>query len=223
MATTAQPVVRWKKPSFREASFFYLCISPWIIGFIVFTAGPLIASILISFTQWDFISPSVFVGLKNYQDTLNDELFFKSFQVTLVYTLLSVPLGLVGGLLVAWLMNQKLWGIPLFRTFFYLPSVIAGVAVALLWQWVFNPNYGLLNAMLAIVGIHGPNWIYAEDWVIPSFVIMSLWSIGAPMIIYLAALQSVPTELYEAAAIDGAHALRKFWSITLPMISPVIL
>jgi len=223
MATTAQPVVRWKKPAFREASFFYLCVSPWIIGFIVFTAGPLIASILISFTRWDFLSPSVFIGLKNYQDTLNDELFFKSFQVTTVYTLLSVPLGLIGGLAVAWLMNQKLRGIAIFRTFLYLPSVIAGVAVALLWQWIFNPNYGLINAMLALIGIHGPNWIYAEDWVIPSYVIMSLWNVGAPMIIYLAALQSVPTEIYEASAIDGANALRKFWSITLPLISPVIL
>jgi multiple sugar transport system permease protein len=223
MATTARSVVRWKRPAFREASFFYLCVLPWILGFIIFTAGPLIASIFISLTRWDFISPSVFVGLKNYQDTLNDELFFKSMQVTTVYTVLSVPLGLVGGLLIAWLMNQKLWGIALFRTFFYLPSVIAGVAVALLWQWIFNPNYGMINAVLSMVGIHGPNWIYAEDWVIPSFVIMSLWSVGAPMIIYLAALQGVPTELYEAASIDGAHALRKFWSITLPMISPVIL
>jgi multiple sugar transport system permease protein len=222
MASIAGRVAWRKKPAVREAAFFYVCVSPWILGFILFTAGPLIASILISFTQWDFISPSIFVGLKNYQTALDDELFFKSLKVTTVYTLLSVPLGLVGGLLVAWLMNQKLTGITLFRTLYYLPSVIAGVAVALLWQWIFNPNYGLINALLAVIGIQGPKWIYAEDWVIPAFVLMSLWSVGAPMIIYLAALQSVPTELYEAASLDGAAALRRFWSITLPMISPVI-
>ena len=110
----------------------------------------------------------------------------------------------------------------IFRTLYYLPAVIAGVSVALLWQWIFNPNFGLINAMLALVGIDGPAWIYSEAWVVPAFVIMSLWGVGAPMIIYLAALQNVPTELYEAASLDGASALRRFWSITLPMISPVI-
>jgi multiple sugar transport system permease protein len=160
--------------------------------------------------------------LENYQAALDDDLFFKSFRVTTVYTFLSVPLGLVGGLLVAWLMNQKLTGITVFRTLYYLPAVIAGVSVALLWQWIFNPNFGLINAMLALVGIDGPAWIYAEAWVVPAFVIMSLWGVGAPMIIYLAALQNVPTELYEAASLDGAGALRRFWSVTLPMISPVI-
>ena len=222
MVSTAGRVAWRKKPAVREAAFFYVCVAPWILGFILFTAGPLIASMLISFTRWDFISPSTFIGLENYQAALDDELFFKSLKVTTVYTFLSVPLGLVGGLLVAWLMNQKLTGITLFRTLYYLPSVIAGVAVALLWQWIFNPNYGLINAMLALVGIQGPKWIYAEAWVVPAFVLMSLWSVGAPMIIYLAALQNVPTELYEAASLDGAGALRRFWSITLPMISPVI-
>jgi len=149
-------------------------------------------------------------------------LFFKSIQVTTMYTLLSVPLGLAGGLLIALLMNQNLKGITVFRTIYYLPSVIAGVAVALLWQWIFNPNYGLINGMLSLVGIEGPKWIYTEDWVIPAYVIMSLWGVGASMIIYLAALQSVPTELYEAAALDGAGAIRRFQSITLPLISPVV-
>jgi multiple sugar transport system permease protein len=143
--------------------------------------------------------------------------------VTTTYTLLAVPLALTGGLLVALLMNQNLKGVTLFRTLYYLPSVIAGVAVALLWQWIFNPNFGLINSILALVGIPGPKWIYTEDWVLPAFVIMNLWAVGGPMIIYLAALQSVPTELYEAAALDGAGALRRLLSITLPLISPVIL
>ncbi|MCX6043898.1 MAG: sugar ABC transporter permease [Chloroflexi bacterium] len=212
----------WRRPASREAAFFYLCVSPWIVGFILFTAGPMLASILISLTSWDFISSPTYVGLSNYQAMLNDELFFKSLKVTTTYTLLSVPLGLAGGLLIALLMNQNLKGITIFRTIYYLPSVIAGVAVALLWQWIFNPNYGMINGILGLVGIDGPKWIYTEDWVIPAFVIMSLWGVGASMIIYLAALQSVPTELYEAAALDGAGAARRFQSITLPMISPVI-
>ncbi|CAN5602555.1 sugar ABC transporter permease [soil metagenome] len=212
----------WQRPAGQEAAFFYLCVSPWIVGFILFTAGPMLASILISLTNWDFISPPTYVGLGNYQAMLNDELFFKSLKVTTTYTLLSVPLGLAGGLLIALLMNQNLKGITVFRTIYYLPSVIAGVAVALLWQWIFNPNYGLINGVLSLIGIDGPKWIYTEDWVIPAFVIMSLWGVGASMIIYLAALQSVPTELYEAAALDGAGAIRRFQSITLPMISPVI-
>ena len=212
----------WRRPAGREAAFFYLCVSPWIAGFILFTAGPMLASILISLTSWDFISPPTYIGLGNYQAMLSDELFFKSIQVTTTYTLLSVPLGLAGGLLIALLMNQNLKGITVFRTIYYLPSVIAGVAVALLWQWIFNPNYGLINGMLSLVGIEGPKWIYTEDWVIPAYVIMSLWGVGASMIIYLAALQSVPTELYEAAALDGAGAIRRFQSITLPLISPVV-
>jgi len=212
----------WRRPAGREAAFFYLCVSPWIAGFILFTAGPMLASILISLTSWDFISPPTYIGLGNYQAMLSDELFFKSIQVTTTYTLLSVPLGLAGGLLIALLMNQNLKGITIFRTIYYLPSVIAGVAVALLWQWIFNPNYGLINGMLSLVGIEGPKWIYTEDWVIPAYVIMSLWGVGASMIIYLAALQSVPTELYEAAALDGAGAVRRFQSITLPLISPVV-
>jgi multiple sugar transport system permease protein len=211
----------WNRPACREALFFYLCVSPFIIGFLMFTAGPMIASLIISVTKWNFISPASFVGLKNYGDMLSDELFFKSLQVTALYTFLSVPLGLVAGLLMALLLNAAVRGIKFFRTVYYLPSVISGVAVALLWQWIFNPNFGMINGMLALVGIKGPKWIYSEDWVVPAFVLMSLWSAGSSMMIYLAALQGVPTELYEAASLDGAGAYRRFLAITWPMISPV--
>src|SRR5262245_27706393 len=139
----------WRKPAGREALFFYVCIAPWILGFILFTAGPMIASIVISLTNWNFISPPAFVGLQNYQSLATDELFLKSLRVTTTYTVLAVPLALVGGLLVALLMNQNLKGVTVFRTLYYLPSVIAGVAVALLWQWIFNPNFGLINSILA--------------------------------------------------------------------------
>jgi multiple sugar transport system permease protein len=222
MASGVQPKPHWwQRPTGREAIFFYLCVSPFIIGLILFTAGPMIFSLIISFAKWNFISPATWVGIQNYTAMFKDPLFFKSVRVTAVYTFLSVPLGLAGGLLVAIMMNQRLLGIRVFRTIYYLPSVISGVAVALLWQWVFNPNYGMINGLLAYVGIQGPKWIYAEEWVVPAYVLMSLWAVGAPMMIYLAALQAVPTELYEAASLDGAGLLRRFTSVTWPMISPV--
>jgi multiple sugar transport system permease protein len=213
----------WQRPLTREAAIFYLCLSPWLLGFVIFVAGPMVASIYISLTDWDVISPAQFVGLRNFVELLtDDEVFRKSLWVTTYYTLGSVPLGLVVGLLIALLMNVKLPGITLFRTIYYLPAVVSGVAVALLWQWVFNPQMGVINGLLWLFHIRGPGWIYSETWVVPSFILMSLWGVGGSMIIYLAGLQSVPTELYEAAAIDGASKVRRFFAITLPLISPVL-
>jgi multiple sugar transport system permease protein len=213
----------WRRPATREALIFYLCLTPWILGFVVFIAGPMLASLWISLSDWDIMSPPKFVGLRNFAKlATNDPVFLKSLWVTTYYTFGSVPLGLVIGLLIALLMNVKLPGITLFRTIYYLPSVVSGVAVALLWQWVFNPQMGVINGILWRFGIQGPGWIYSEQWVIPSLILMSLWGVGGSMIIYLAGLQGVPTELYEAAAIDGASKLRQFFAITLPMISPVL-
>jgi multiple sugar transport system permease protein len=144
-------------------------------------------------------------------------------QVTFVYSSMSIPLGVTTSLAVAMLMHQKIRGISLFRTIYYLPSVTSGVAVALLWLWMFNPEFGLINWMLSLIGIHGPAWVYSKDWALPAFVLMSLWGIGGNMIIYLAALDGVPTALYEAATLDGAGEVRQFLSVTLPMITPVLL
>lgn len=213
---------KWQTPASREALTFYFCVSPWVLGFVLFTAGPMIASVWFGLTDWNFISPPSFIGVGNYVELINDPLFVKSLANTAYYTFASVPLGLIGGLLVALLMNQNLPGITVFRTIYYLPSVVSGVAVAMLWKWIFDPNYGMLNETLKLVGIRGPQWIYSMQWVIPSFVIMSLWGVGGAMIIYLAGLQGVPTELYEAASLDGAGPWRKLWTITIPMISPVI-
>lgn len=213
---------KWQTPAIREALTFYFCVSPWVLGFVLFTAGPMIASVWFGLTDWNFISPPSFIGVGNYVELINDPLFVKSLANTAYYTFASVPLGLIGGLLVALLMNQNLPGITVFRTIYYLPSVVSGVAVAMLWKWIFDPNYGMLNETLKLVGIRGPQWIYSMQWVIPSFVIMSLWGVGGAMIIYLAGLQGVPTELYEAASLDGAGPWRKLWTITIPMISPVI-
>lgn len=207
----------------REEIAFYLFASPWLIGFLIWTAGPMIGSLVLSLTHYDVITQPVFTGLDNYVTMLTgDDLVWQSLKVTLFYVLGAVPIGLVGSLLLALLMNQRIRGIALFRTIYYTPSVIAGVPVALLWLWIFNPEFGIINSSLASFGIDGPKWLFSETWVIPAFIIMSVWNIGAPMIIYLAGLQGIPQHLYEAAEIDGAGPWAKFANVTLPMISPII-
>jgi len=214
---------RWKlNAGAREEIAFYLFISPWLIGFLAFTLGPMIASLFLSFTKYDVITPMRWIGLENFRIAFTtDPLFWQSLKVTTIYVFGSVPLQMALGLVVAVLMNQALRGITLFRTIYYVPAVISGVPLALLWMAIFNP-YGVVNGFLSRLGLKGPNWLFSEEWVIPAFIIMSLWGIGGTMIIYLAALQSVPQHLYEAADLDGAGALAKFWTVTVPMISPVI-
>lgn len=179
-------------------------------------------SLYLSFTEWDMIGDKTWVGMDNYQMMLVDPLFWQSLRVTGFYTLFAVPLGVLFALGLAMLLNQKIHGVNLFRTVFYIPSVISGVAAAMLWAWIFNPEFGVLNAGLEMIGLEGPKWLYDPDFVIPALVVMSLWSVGGSMIIYLAALQGVPSELYEAATMDGAGWWRRFWHVTLPQISPVL-
>lgn len=208
----------------REAIAFYIFISPWILGFIVFTLGPIVASAYFSFTQYDIAHAPKWIGLQNYIDLMHDPVFKKSILVTLHYAVLALPLGLVASIALALLLNLKLPGLSFWRTVYYLPSVISGVAVALLWQLIFQPSFGLLNVFLyTTFHIIGPQWQYDSDWVIPMFVIMSLWSVGGSMLIYLGGLQGIPTQLYEAAEIDGANAWHRLWAVTLPMLTPVIL
>jgi multiple sugar transport system permease protein len=207
----------------EEEVGFYLFVSPWLLGFLIFTLGPMIASLIISFMKYDVLSAPQFIGIENYRIMFTtDGLFWQALKVTLVYTIGSVPLGMVAALTVAILMNQPIRGIYVFRTVYYLPSLITGVPSALLWMWVFNPSVGILNYFLSLIGIKGPLWLFSEVWVIPSLVLMSLWGIGGSMIIYLASLQSVPQHLHEAAEIDGAGIMQRFWNVTIPMISPVI-
>jgi multiple sugar transport system permease protein len=207
----------------REALVGYLFLSPWILGFLIFLAGPMIASFYLSFTQYKIIEAPVWVGLANYQRMFSDELFYHSLNVTLTYTTISVPLGIAVALAVALLLNQKLIASGLFRTIFYLPSIISGVAVAIVFAWIFNFRFGILNYLLSLIGIRGPDWLGSPRWALWAFVVMSLWGIGGTVVIFLAALQGVPQTLYEAAEIDGAGSWRRFWNITLPMISPAIL
>jgi len=207
----------------REELAFYLFASPWLIGFIIWIAGPMVISLLLSFADYDIITPPSFSGLDNYVQLLtNDDLVWQSLKVTGLYSLGAIPLGLITAFVLALLMNQKVRGIAGFRTIYYMPAVIAGVPVALLWMWILNPDFGILNNALAFVGITGPKWLFSESWVIPAFVLMSLWTIGAPMIIYLAGLQGIPQHLYEAAELDGAGPWSKFTHVTIPMITPII-
>jgi multiple sugar transport system permease protein len=200
----------------------YLFISPWIIGFVVFTAGALLGSFSISLTKWNIVGTPEFVGLANYQKMVEDRFFWQSIKVTLYY-LLNVPLNVVLGLLLALLLNQKVKGLSVFRTIFFLPSVASGVAVSLLWMWIFNPRFGIINVLLKKIGIIGPLWLGSEAWAIPALIIMSIWGVGGGMLIYLGALQGIPTAFYEAATLDGAGAWKKLLHITVPMITPVLL
>ncbi|MDP9313034.1 MAG: sugar ABC transporter permease [Chloroflexota bacterium] len=206
----------------QEEREFYLFISPWIIGFILFGAGPIIASAVISFTDWSLLSSPRWVGLANYERLFTDRLFSVTVKNTFIYAIGSVSLGIVAGFLLALLLNQKVWGMSLFRTIFYLPSVVAGIATALLWVNIFHPDFGLINYTLGQFGIQGPGWLQSPTWAMPALIMMSVWGAGGGMVIYLAGLQSIPEHLYEAAALDGAGPLRKFWHITVPMMSPVI-
>ncbi|HOP56178.1 MAG TPA: sugar ABC transporter permease [bacterium] len=208
----------------REERYFYLCISPWIAGFLIFTAGPIVASLFFSFCNYDVVTPPNWVGIQNYKRLISDPLFWQSLKVTSYFSLVSVPLGIALSLIIAILLNQNIKGLTWFRTIYYMPSVISGVAVALLWMWIFNPEFGVLNFLLwKLFHIQGPAWLMSEEWVIPALIIMSLWGIGGDIVIYLAGLQGIPTELYEAAEIDGANSFNKFLNITIPMMSPVLL
>jgi multiple sugar transport system permease protein len=206
----------------REAISFYLAISPWLLGFLAFTAGPMLLSLFASFTNWDLLTEPSWIGLSNYNDLLNDATFWQSLKVTFTYTAAYVPLDLAGGLLLALLVRPRLKGIGFFRTLFYMPTVFSGVAFVVVWLWILNPNGGLLNLALSWLGIQGPRWLMDPHYALGALVMMSFWGWGRSMALYLGGLQSIPGELYEAAAMDGAGSLRQFFTITLPLLSPTI-
>lgn len=207
----------------RDTIAFFAFASPWIIGFLFLTLIPMVASLYISFTDWDILTPPNWVGLDNYRRMLADPLFYRSMSVTLIYTLIGVPLHLCVSLALSMLLNNSMPGVRIFRTIFYLPAVISGVVVAVVWLWMYNPDFGIINGFLRTIGIEGPRWIFSEQWALPSIMILTLWSVGGNMVIYLAALQNVPTEQYEAAKVDGARWWARFWHITIPGISSVLL
>jgi multiple sugar transport system permease protein len=207
----------------REAIEGYLFILPWILGFLVFRLGPMLYSLFLSFTDYAARGAPKLIGFENYIYMFTkDPRFIDSLRSTFSFVIGFLPLNLAIGLALALLMNQRVRGILVFRAIYYLPAVISGVAVAILWQFVFHKQWGVLNAILSIFGIQPIGWLVDTKYVMIAFIIMSIWGVGGSMIIYLAGLQSIPTELYESAAIDGANGIRKFWHITLPMLTPTI-
>lgn len=211
------------KMSTLEAIWGYVFLSPWLLGMIFFIGGPILASLILSFCEWDLIQKPKFIGFDNFLKIFtSDKRFWASLYNTFYYTVFSVPLGIAGSIAVALFMNQKWKTVRLLRTIYYLPSVTAGVASAIIWMWLFNPDFGLINYVLSLFGIKGPLWLADETWSKPALIIMGLWGVGGNMIIYLAGLQGIPKQLYEAAEIDGAGMWAKFRHITIPMLTPVI-
>ncbi len=206
----------------REAISFYLSISPWLVGFLAFTAGPMLLSFLASFTSWDLLGDPSWIGAGNYRALVEDPLFLQSLKVTSIYTAAYVPLDLAGGLLLALLARPRLKGIGIFRTVFYLPTVFSGVAFVVVWLWMLNPNGGLVNLALSWVGVEGPRWLLDPKWALWALVLMSFWGWGRSMALFLGGMQSIPGELYESAALDGAGSMRQFFAITLPLLTPTI-
>lgn len=213
----------WSK---KERHYVYLGLafaSPWIIGFLVFTVYPFFGSLYFSLTDYDLFSPPRWVGLNNYKQIIADSGFYKSLGNTFLMAFISVPITLTCSLLIALLLNTKVKGINYYRTIFYLPSVIPIVASALLWTWMLNPDFGLINMALRALGLPDPAWLLDPRYTKPSLILMSLWGSGAGALIFLAALQGVPKQYYEAAQVDGANWWHRFWRITVPALSPIIL
>ncbi|MCB9155728.1 MAG: sugar ABC transporter permease [Caldilineaceae bacterium] len=200
----------------------YLFISPFILGFLLWFLIPALTAVWLTFTDWNLIRPPRYVGLDNILQLGRDTLFWQSLKVTTIFTLASVPVGLVVSFLLALLMNTRVRGISLFRTIYYLPSIVPAVASAVLWAWIFNTDFGLANVVLTALGLPKIQWLQDPSWALPALIIMSLWGLGATMVIYLAGLQGIPAVFYEAAEIDGAGRWAQLRHITIPLMSPVI-
>ena len=207
----------------REALTGWLFASPWVVGFGLFLAFPLLSSIYYSLCDYSVLRPPVFIGAENYQNLFADSLFWTSLKNTAIYTLLVLPATLVVSLGLALLLNTKVRGMAFYRTIFFVPSLVPVVSTAVLWMWLFNNEHGMINQIIGLTGVQGPNWMGDMFWSKPALMIMAVWGTGNAIVIYLAGLQDVPATLYEAADLDGARPWRKTWHITFPMLSPVIL
>jgi len=214
----------WQSPrSRRQALAAYICLSPWLLGFLIFVAYPIGATLFYSLNKYPILGDLTWVGLKNYSVLLHDPLFWQSLRVTTIFSLVAVPGSIALGYAIALLLNQKVRWVGVWRTLYFLPSIVPAIATAYLWSWMLNPQYGLVNAGLFTLHLPQPEWFGSPTWVLPAFIFMTLWGSGGNLVLYLAALQQVPTALYEAAHIDGASAWNRFVHITVPMTSPVLL
>jgi multiple sugar transport system permease protein len=199
-------------------------ISPWIVGFLLLTLYPIASSLFYSFNNFGLLSPPSWVGTQNYVELFTrDDKFFLSLYNTVFFFSLAIPASVITALILALLLNNKLHGVTFFRSVFFLPTIVPTVASAAVWMWLLNPQWGLVNAFLRLFGLHGPPWLSSPDWAKPSLVFVALWTIGSEVIIYLAALQEIPRDYYEAALVDGANLWHRTRFITLPLLTPVIL
>ena len=208
--------------SLRRILTGLLWIGPWLIGFALFTLVPLTAAGVLAFCQFDGLRRPIFTGLENARVLWSDPLFWKVLSNTALYAAVALPLGAILALALAVLLNARVPGRTLWRALIFLPTLTPLVASAMIWMWMFNGRYGLINQALGVLGVEGPNWLSDPRWTMPSMVLLSLWSVGHAVVIYLAGLQDVPRSLYEAAHVDGAGAMARLWHITLPMVSPAI-
>lgn len=227
MSLDASHSGRWRRMRKRSGRAIegWLFVAPWIAGFVVFTSGPMLFALVMSFTRWGLLTEPRFVGLANYAKILTDDpLFRQSAKVTLIYTATALPLIMAIGLGMAMMLNRRLKGVSWLRALYYLPMIVPTIATAIIWKWILSPDFGLLNTFLWMYfKIKGPQWYYSDTWALPSFVMMSLWGIGGYMIIYLAGLQGIPGTFYESADIDGVNPWQRFRYITFPMLSPTVL
>lgn len=206
----------------KENAYGYIFILPWLIGILCFTLGPMIFSLITSFTNYNMLKMD-FTGLANYKKMFfQDQLFWKALKNTLYYALLNIPLITAGGVIVAVILNKSIFGLRTFRTIYYLPSIMVGVGTYFLWMLLLDPANGIVNSALALIGIKGPAWLTDPNWTKPAIILMHLWGLGGQMLLYLARLQSIPQDYYEAASLDGASGFKKFTKITVPLLSPII-
>ncbi len=200
----------------------YAFISPWLIGFIVFTAGPMIASLILSFTRYDGRNPAEFIGFSNFTGLFHDKYVWNSLKVTFKFAFLSIPIGIVCGFLLAYMLNMNVPGMKGWRTLYYLPSLISGVVVAMLWRGLFDDQYGVINFLIRQFGGSAPKWLLDPKYTLYCFLFLSVWGCGGGMIIYLSGLQGIPTELYEAAELDGCNRWQQLWHVTIPQMTPIL-
>lgn len=219
MSSPADPRCRER----RDTLAGWLWVSPWVVGFLVFLLVPVLMSLYFSFTDYPLLEPPLWTGASNYARMINDGVFLGALRKTLLYAAISIPLSTVLALVIAGLLNARVRAEGFFQAAVFVPTLVPMAASAMIWLWLLNGEHGMVNRALRAIGINGPNWLTDPSWAMPALVLISLWGVGQAVVLYLAALKEVPEQLYEAAAIDGMSAVRRFWSITLPMISPVIL
>lgn len=215
-------LVKQRAQEKKKISKGYFFIAPWYIAYLVFSIVPIGMSIYMSFMNWPVIGEPTFVGLDNFKNIFQDQRFIDSLWVTVRFAILSVPLGMIASFTVALIMSSKTRGLNLYRTIYYLPAVVSGVAIGIVWRWILDPRNGLLNNFWSIFGIDGPGWLTDPDWVLPSYMLISLWGAGAGMLTYLVALNEVPNDLHEAASLQGAKFFRRLFYITIPYIRPIL-